>query len=78
MLVAAAAAEWGVPNEEITVVRGRIRHAASGRESGFGALAAKAAEVALDGELRRLATPLDYRFAPGVLRLVTAPAAAVS
>ena len=50
LLVAAAAAEWGVPNAEITVVRGRIRHAASGRESGFGALAAKAAEVALDGE----------------------------
>src|SRR5688572_8596039 len=50
LLVAAAAAEWGVPKEEITVTRGRIRHAASGRESGFGALAAKAAEVALDGE----------------------------
>src|SRR5687768_10797313 len=50
LLVAAAAEEWGVPKEEITVARGRIRHAASGRESGFGALAAKAAEVALDGE----------------------------
>jgi isoquinoline 1-oxidoreductase beta subunit len=43
MLVAAAAEEWGVPAAEITVAKGRIRHAASGRESGFGALAEKAA-----------------------------------
>jgi isoquinoline 1-oxidoreductase beta subunit len=50
LLVAAAAAEWGVPRKEITVERGRIRHAASGRQSGFGALAAKATELALDGE----------------------------
>lgn len=50
MLVAAAAEEWGVPKDEITVERGRIRHAASSRESGFGALAEKAAAVKLDGE----------------------------
>ena len=43
MLVAAAAAEWGVPASEITVSKGRIKHAASGKESGFGALADKAA-----------------------------------
>jgi diacylglycerol kinase family enzyme len=42
------------------------------------AIHGRTAEVALDGEIRRLATPLDYRFAPGVLRLVTAPVAAVS
>ncbi|MDQ6432706.1 xanthine dehydrogenase family protein molybdopterin-binding subunit [Mesorhizobium sp. LHD-90] len=44
MLVAAAAEEWGVPAAEITVEKGRIRHAASGKESGFGALADKAAQ----------------------------------
>ena len=43
MLVAAAAEEWGVPAAEITVAKGRISHAASGKESGFGALADKAA-----------------------------------
>ena len=43
MLVAAAAEEWGVPASEITVSKGRINHAASGKESGFGALADKAA-----------------------------------
>jgi isoquinoline 1-oxidoreductase beta subunit len=31
MLVKAAAEEWGVPADEITVESGRIRHAASGR-----------------------------------------------
>lgn len=43
MLVAAAAEAWGVPAAEITVEAGRIRHAGSGRESGFGALADAAA-----------------------------------
>lgn len=43
MLVAAAAAEWGVPAAEITVEKGRIKHAGSGKESGFGAFADKAA-----------------------------------
>lgn len=43
MLVAAAAEEWGVPAEEITVQAGVIAHAGSGRSSGFGALANAAA-----------------------------------
>ena len=42
MLVAAAAEEWGVPAGEITVEKGRISHG-SGKSSGFGALAQKAA-----------------------------------
>ncbi|MCF3640704.1 xanthine dehydrogenase family protein molybdopterin-binding subunit, partial [Rhizobium sp. TRM95111] len=45
-LVAAAAADWGVPAGEITVEKGRVRHAASGKESGFGALATAASRVA--------------------------------
>lgn len=45
MLVAAAAAEWDVPAGEITVSKGRVAHEASGRTSGFGALASAAASV---------------------------------
>jgi len=43
MLVAAAAAEWNVPASEITVSKGVVSHAASGKKSNFGGLAAKAA-----------------------------------
>jgi isoquinoline 1-oxidoreductase beta subunit len=60
MLVAAAASEWGVPEAEITVESGRIRHAASGRESGFGALAERAAAVKLQGE-PKLKDPKNFR-----------------
>ncbi|MFS4438451.1 molybdopterin cofactor-binding domain-containing protein [Paracoccaceae bacterium GXU_MW_L88] len=49
MLVAAAAEEWGVPAEEITVEKGRIKHS-SGQEAGFGAFAAAAAEMTPQGE----------------------------
>lgn len=47
MLVAAAAKRWGVPGSEITISQGIMRHAASGRESGFGAFAKSAAGMAL-------------------------------
>ncbi|PTE23119.1 twin-arginine translocation pathway signal protein [Cereibacter changlensis JA139] len=46
MLVEAAAAEWGVPAEEITVSAGKVAHP-SGKSSGFGALAATAAGMAV-------------------------------
>lgn len=45
MLVAAAAATWDVSAEEITVSRGVISHAASGRTGGFGAFAEAAAKL---------------------------------
>ncbi|MEH6720212.1 MAG: xanthine dehydrogenase family protein molybdopterin-binding subunit [Aurantimonas endophytica] len=45
MLVAAAAEMWDVPAGEITVSKGRVSHAASGRETGFGELADKAATM---------------------------------
>ncbi|AWK88564.1 twin-arginine translocation pathway signal protein [Azospirillum thermophilum] len=45
MLVAAAAARWGVPVREIGVAKGVVRHAASGRSAGFGELAADAATL---------------------------------
>ncbi len=52
MLVAAAAAQWQVPVTEITVAKGRVRHAASQRESGFGALSAAGAQLPVPGEIR--------------------------
>ncbi len=45
MLVTAAAAEWDVPASEITVVKGVIKHARSGKTARFGTLAAKAARL---------------------------------
>lgn len=45
MLVAAAAKTWGVPAGEITVSNGRIAHAASGHEGGFGEFADLAATM---------------------------------
>ena len=42
MLVAAAARDWGVPPSEITVDRGVVSHAPSGRRATFGELAPKA------------------------------------
>ncbi len=59
MLVAAAAADWGVPAAEITVEKGRIRHAATNRESGFGALADKAAGQTPPAE-PKLKEPKDF------------------
>lgn len=47
MLVAAAAAAWQVDVKDITVSKGRVRHGASGRESGFGALCAASARLPL-------------------------------
>ncbi len=59
MLVAAAAEEWKVLADEITVVKGRISHAASGKESGFGALVGKAAEQT-PPDKPRLKDPVDF------------------
>ncbi|MGH9746802.1 MAG: molybdopterin cofactor-binding domain-containing protein [Candidatus Acidiferrales bacterium] len=42
MLVAAAAAEWQVPDSEITVEKSVVTHARSGRKASFGQLAAPA------------------------------------
>jgi isoquinoline 1-oxidoreductase beta subunit len=58
MLVAAAAAEWNVPVAEISVSKGRISHP-SGKESGFGALADKAAQQTPPAE-PRLKDPKDF------------------
>jgi len=45
MLVSAAAAEWNVPEGEITVVRGVVSHAKSNRRATFGELANRASTL---------------------------------
>lgn len=45
LLIAAAAQEWDAPTGEITVEKGVLRHAASGRETTFGAVADIAATL---------------------------------
>ncbi len=60
MLVAAAAADWSLPASEISVERGVVRHAASGRSADFGALAAKAAALPVPASVS-LKDPRDFR-----------------
>jgi isoquinoline 1-oxidoreductase beta subunit len=61
MLVAAAAAEWGVPAKEITVKNGIVSHAASNRKASFGELSAKAAlQEAPQPEDIKLKNPKDF------------------
>jgi isoquinoline 1-oxidoreductase beta subunit len=45
MLVAAAAARWGVSASELTTEKGRVMHAASRRSAGYGELADAAAAI---------------------------------
>ncbi|MCK1638880.1 xanthine dehydrogenase family protein molybdopterin-binding subunit [Bradyrhizobium sp. 157] len=62
MLVAAAAQSWGVPAPEITVERGVLRHAGTGREGRFGQFAEAAA--------RQLAPADPPLKDPSVFRLI--------
>lgn len=59
MLVAAAAAEWGVPASEISVASGVVSHAGSGRSAGFGELVTKAAEQPVPSEVT-LKSPEEF------------------
>ncbi|MBI1395129.1 MAG: molybdopterin-dependent oxidoreductase [Betaproteobacteria bacterium] len=60
MLVAAAAARWGVPPVECGASQGVITHAASGRTLTFGAVAAEAARREIPGQVA-LKGPKDWR-----------------
>ncbi|MDJ1159799.1 xanthine dehydrogenase family protein molybdopterin-binding subunit [Chelatococcus sp. SYSU_G07232] len=60
MLVAAAAETWRVPAAAITVEKGVVRHAASGRSATFGELAAKAATMPVPAEVK-LKDPREFK-----------------
>jgi isoquinoline 1-oxidoreductase beta subunit len=62
MLVAAAAAEWGVPASECTVAKGVITHAASGRSTTYGKVADAAARQTPPTDIR-LKDPKDWTIA---------------
>jgi len=59
MLVSAAAAEWGVAPGGITVAKGVVTHAPSGRRARFGDLAAKAATLRVPANVA-LKDPKDF------------------
>lgn len=73
MLVTAAAVEWAVPETEITIEHGRIRHAGSGRESGFGAFAAAASALPVPAA-PRLKTPDAWIYIGKHVPRIDAPA----
>jgi isoquinoline 1-oxidoreductase beta subunit len=60
MLVAAAAQEWGVRADEITIEAGVLKHAGSGREARFGELAELASAMPAPEEVR-LKDPSEFR-----------------
>jgi isoquinoline 1-oxidoreductase beta subunit len=62
MLIAAAAAQWGVPASECATAHGEVRHAASRRTLGYGALAsALTAQPVPDLDTVPLKAAAEYR-----------------
>ena len=59
MLVTAAAEQWKVKPESLSVAEGVVLHKASGRKASFGALAARAAKVPVPAEVA-LKDPKDF------------------
>jgi isoquinoline 1-oxidoreductase beta subunit len=60
MLVSAAATQWHVPAEELTVDKGIISHASSKRQATFGSLVAKAAALPVPDKVM-LKDPKDFK-----------------
>jgi len=60
MLVSAAASQWHVPVEELTVDKGVISHASSKRQATFGSLVAKAAALPVPDQVK-LKDPKDFK-----------------
>lgn len=67
MLIAAAAAEWGVPPGECRAEKGVITHQGSGRSTTFGKVAAAAARLEVPAEVA-LKDPRDWTIAGQPLR----------
>ena len=64
MLLTAAAEQWKVPVDEITVADGIVRHAASGRKTSYGKLAAAASKLPVpDAKSVRLKVPSEWKLA---------------
>jgi isoquinoline 1-oxidoreductase beta subunit len=62
MLMAAAAAQWSVPESELTTASGKVLHAASKRSAGYGELATKAAALTPpDPATLKLKDPKDFK-----------------
>ncbi len=72
LLVATAAARWKVDPATCTVARGVVSHAPSGRQLGFGPLAADAARLPMPGKLT-LKNPKDFTVIGKPLRRVDSP-----
>ena len=60
MLVAAAAQRWSVPVSEISVDKGVVSHAGSGRSAGFGELVEAAASLPVPEQVQ-LKAPKDFK-----------------
>jgi isoquinoline 1-oxidoreductase beta subunit len=60
MLVSAAAAQWHVPVEELTVDKGIVLHASSKRQATFGSLVAKASALPVPDKVT-LKDPKDFK-----------------
>ncbi len=75
LLLQAAANQWQVPLAEVSVAKGVVRHAASGRSTSYGKLAPAAAKLpAPDPKTIVLKHPRDWKIAGQALkRLDTAP-----
>src|SRR5690606_29085771 len=61
MLIAAAAAKWGVPAEELTTEPGVVVHAASKRRARYGTLVTDAATMTPPTDVK-LKDPKDFRY----------------